>query len=110
MIAAGLAVAFVYYLHARRIAAPLLDFTLMKLPCFGLSFTAMMLFRTGIGAIPFLLPMMLQVGFGEAAVQSGLITFTAAGGAMLMKATATPILRRLGFRRTLMWNGLVATG
>src|SRR6195952_3634494 len=68
MIAAGLAVAFLYYLHARNHPAPLLDFSLMKLPCFGLSFAAMMLFRTGIGAIPFLLPMMLQVGFGKAAV------------------------------------------
>ena len=62
MMLAGLAGAFLYYLHARRHQAPLLDFTLMRLPCFGLSFCAMMLFRTGIGAIPFLLPMMLQVG------------------------------------------------
>ena len=108
MIAAGLAAAFLYYLHARRMEAPLLDFTLMKLPCFGLSFSAMMLFRTGIGAIPFLLPMMLQVGFGEAAVKSGLITFASSAGALVMKPAAQYVLRAFGFRDTLIWNGVLS--
>jgi EmrB/QacA subfamily drug resistance transporter len=108
MIAAGLAVAFLYYLHARRTAAPLLDFTLMRLPCFGLSFSAMMLFRTGIGAIPFLLPMMLQVGFGDAAVESGLITFASSAGALVMKPAAQYALRIFGFRDTLIWNGVLS--
>ena len=106
MITAGIAVGFLYYLHARRHPAPLLDFSLMKLPCFGLSFAAMMLFRTGIGAIPFLLPMMLQVGFGNSAVQSGLITFASSAGALVMKPAAQHALRLFGFRDTLIWNGL----
>ena len=108
MIAAGLGIAFLYFLHARRTAAPLLDFTLMRLPCFGLSFTAMMLFRTGIGAIPFLLPMMLQVGFGDAAVESGLITFASSAGALVMKPGAQYALRWFGFRNTLIWNGMMS--
>jgi EmrB/QacA subfamily drug resistance transporter len=108
MILAGLLVAFVYYLHARRTEAPILDFTLMRLPCFGLSFGAMMMFRTGIGAIPFLLPMMLQVGFGEAAAQSGLITFASSAGALVMKPAAQRALRLFGFRDTLLWNGLIS--
>ncbi len=108
IIAAGVAVAFLYYLHARRMDAPLLDFTLMKLPCFGLSFSAMMLFRTGIGAIPFLLPMMLQVGFGDAAVESGLITFASSAGALVMKPAAQYALRAFGFRDTLIWNGALS--
>ncbi|HQT76061.1 MAG TPA: MFS transporter [Rhodopila sp.] len=108
MIAAGLLFAFGYYLHARRAAAPLLDFTLMRLPSFGLSFSAMMLFRTGIGAIPFLLPMMLQVGFGDAAAKSGLITFASSAGALVMKPAAQYALRLFGFRDTLIWNGLLS--
>jgi EmrB/QacA subfamily drug resistance transporter len=108
MITAGLAVAFLYYLHARNHPAPLLDFSLMKLPCFGLSFAAMMLFRTGIGAIPFLLPMMLQVGFGKAAVESGLITFASSAGALVMKPGAQYALRWFGFRDTLIWNGALS--
>ena len=67
---------------------PMLDFTLMRLPCFGVAFRAMMLFRTGIGAIPFLLPMMLQVGFGNSAVESGMITFASSAGALVMKPAA----------------------
>ena len=104
--AAAVVMAFFYYLHARRHPAPLLDFTLMKLPCFGLSFSAMMLFRTGIGAIPFLLPMMLQVGFGDSAAQSGLITFASSAGALVMKPAAQKALRLFGFRDTLIWNGM----
>jgi EmrB/QacA subfamily drug resistance transporter len=106
MIVASLTIAFLYYLHAKRTVAPLLDFTLMRLPCFRLSFTAMMLFRTGIGAI--LLPMMLQVGFGDAAVKSGLITFASSAGALVMKPGAQYALRWFGFRNTLIWNGLMS--
>ena len=68
----------------------------------------MMLFRTGIGAIPFLLPMMMQVGFGDSAVESGLITFASAAGALVMKPAAQHALRLFGFRDTLMWNGVLS--
>ena len=108
MLAVGVVAAVGYFFHARRHPAPLLDFSLMKLPCFGVAFTAMMMFRTGIGAIPFLLPMMLQVGFGKAAVESGLITFASSAGSLLMKPTAQYLLRLFGFRETLLWNGMVA--
>jgi EmrB/QacA subfamily drug resistance transporter len=108
MIALGLASACLYWLHARRHPAPLLDFTLMRLPCFGVAFTAMMLFRTGIGAIPFLLPMMLQLAFAKSAVESGLITFASSAGALLMKPAAQTALRTFGFRDTLVWNGAIS--
>ena len=106
MIAVGLSAALLYVRHARRVPEPVLDFTLLKLPCFGVAFGAMMLFRTGIGAIPFLLPMMLQVGFGKAAVESGLITFASSAGALVMKPVTQRALRLFGFRDTLIWNGL----
>ena len=65
-------------------------------------------FRTGIGAIPFLLPMMMQVGFGDSAVESGLITFASAAGAFVMKRAAQHALRLFGFRDTLLWNGIMS--
>ena len=107
LIVGGTAV-LLYVLHARRHPEPVLDFTLLKLPCFGVAFGAMMLFRTGIGAIPFLLPMMLQVGFGKAAVESGLITFASSAGALVMKPVTQRALRLFGFRDTLIWNGLLS--
>ena len=108
MLSVGLSAALLYIWHARRTAEPVLDFTLLKLPCFGVAFGAMMLFRTGIGAIPFLLPMMLQVGFGKEAVESGLITFASSAGALVMKPVTQRALRLFGFRDTLIWNGLLS--
>jgi EmrB/QacA subfamily drug resistance transporter len=108
MIGVGLVAIAGYLLHARKHPAPLLDLSLMRLPCFGVALTAMMLFRTGIGAIPFLLPMMLQVGFGDSAVQSGLITFASSAGALVMKPATQHALRLFGFRDTLVWNGVIS--
>ncbi len=108
MLGVGVVAAIGYALHARRHPAPLLDFSLMRLPCFGVAFSAMMLFRTGIGAIPFLLPLMLQVGFGKAAVESGLITFASSAGALVMKPATQWTLRLFGFRDTLIWNGALS--
>lgn len=108
MIAIGSVAIIGYALHAHRHPAPLLDLSLMRLPCFGVALTAMMLFRTGIGAIPFLLPLMLQVGFGDSALQSGLITFASSAGALVMKPATQHALRWFGFRDTLVWNGVVS--
>ena len=59
-------------------------------------------------AIPFLLPMMLQVGFGKEAVESGMITFASSAGALVMKPVTQRALRMFGFRDTLIWNGLIS--
>ncbi len=108
MVGIGVVAIIGYLLHAWKHPAPLLDLSLMRLPCFGVALSAMMLFRTGIGAIPFLLPLMLQVGFGDSAVQSGLITFASSAGALVMKPATQYALRWFGFRDTLVWNGLVS--
>jgi EmrB/QacA subfamily drug resistance transporter len=104
----GLAAAALYALHAQKHAHPVLDLSLMRIPTFASSVLAGSLFRIAVGAMPFLLPLMLQIGFGDSAVQSGLITFAAAAGALAMKPAAQPVLRRFGFRATLMWNGALA--
>lgn len=97
-----------FALHARRHPAPLLDFSLLRERTFAVAITAMFLFRAGIGAIPFLLPLMLQIGFGETAVQSGLITFASSAGALVMKPVAQRVLRWYGFRDILFWNGFLS--
>jgi EmrB/QacA subfamily drug resistance transporter len=105
----GLVSGVLYVHHATREQNPILDLRLMKVPSFRISVLAGSLTRITGGAVPFLLPMMMQLGIGFSAAQSGLITCAAAGGAMLMKAVGGPILRRFGFRDTLVWNGLLAT-
>jgi hypothetical protein len=63
--------------------------------------------RLNIGASPFLLALLLQVGFGLSAFASGLLTFTAAIGALAMKATARPIIHRFGFKPVLVANAWI---
>jgi MFS family permease len=62
----------------------------------------------GVGALPFLLPLMLQIGFGMSPFQSGLVTFASAVGAMTMKMAAARILRRLGFRTVMLTNAVIS--
>jgi len=97
-----------YGLHARRAAYPLLDLKLLSIKTFRASVAGGSLFRIGIGSIPFLLPLMLQTGFGLSAFRSGSITFIASVGAMAMKATAPRILRSFGFRRVLIFNAILS--
>jgi MFS family permease len=104
----GAALIVAYVLHGRRTKEPILDLTLLRLPTFRHSLTGALLFRIGMGATPFLLPLLLQVGFGMSAFQSGMITFAAAVGAIAMKFIAPPVLRRYGFRNVLLWNTLLA--
>jgi EmrB/QacA subfamily drug resistance transporter len=98
-----------YVLHARRHPKPLLDLDLFRLPTYRAGVVGGSLFRIGIGASPFLLPLMLQLGFGLSPVNSGLLTFTSALGAIFMKTLAARVLKRFGFRRVLVVNSVVAS-
>ena len=106
---AGAAALVAYVLHARHIPNPILDIGLIEVPTFRHSLIGAVIFRIGLGATPFLLPLLLQIGFGMTPFQSGLITFASAIGAIAMKFTAPPILRRFGFRTVLIWNTAIAT-
>ncbi|SFK23835.1 drug resistance transporter, EmrB/QacA subfamily [Methylocapsa palsarum] len=97
-----------YAAHARRAPFPLLDLKLFSLRTFRASVLGGALFRVGIGSIPFLLPLMLQMSFGMNPFQSGSITFISSAGAMAMKGTAPHILRRFGFRWVLIVNALLS--
>lgn len=98
-----------YVFHARRLAAPVLDLSLLRLATFRASVGGGFFFRIGVGAIPFLLPLMLQLGFGLSAMQSGSLTFVAAIGAMFMKVVAKPVLQLFGFRTALVVNGVMSS-
>jgi MFS family permease len=108
LVAGGAIFMTLYILHARRIVAPVLDFSLLKIPTFRASVLGGFLFRLGIGALPFLLPLMLQTGFGYNPLQSGLVTFTAAVGALGMKTVAARVIGAFGFRTILISNALIS--
>ena len=103
----GVCVLF-YVRHAYRVAHPIIDLALLKIPTYAAATTGGFLFRMGLGALPFLLPLMLQVGFGLDPLSSGLLTFASAAGAMTMKMTAARIIRTLGFRVVLVGDAVIS--
>ncbi|MGO4909485.1 MFS transporter [Pseudorhodobacter sp. W20_MBD10_FR17] len=109
MIGVGAALTAGYVRHALRVPAPLVDLRLLRFATFRISTVGGIFFRLGSGALPFLLPLMFQIGFGLSAFQSGMMTFASGLGAITMKFIAQPILRRYGFRKVLSVNAVFAS-
>ena len=103
----GFACLGVYWAHARNNPHAIIDLSIFRIATFRASVLGGAFFRLVPGATPFLLAMLLQVGFGMSAFAAGLMTFVSAVGALVMKTTAPPILRRFGFRTVLIVNGLI---
>lgn len=106
----GLLCAWLYWWHARRSPHPIIDLSLLRIQTFRISNLSGNLCRFAIGAMPFLLVMLLQVGFGLSPLAAGMITFVSAVGALLLKLVAVRVLRRFGFRKTLIVNAVTAGG
>jgi EmrB/QacA subfamily drug resistance transporter len=106
--AVGATATALYVAHARGHHRPLIDLSLFRFPTFAIAISGGTLFRTGIGALPFLLPLMLQLGFGMTAFAAGLLTFMSAVGALAMKLTARSILRHFGYRTVLVANAILS--
>jgi EmrB/QacA subfamily drug resistance transporter len=96
-----------YWLRARGMAEPVVNIHLLKIVTFRRSIVGGSIFRIGVGALPVLLPLMLQLGFGLSAFASGLLTFASAAGALVMKGATQFFLKTFGFRRVLVVNGLL---
>ncbi|HEX2632960.1 MAG TPA: DHA2 family efflux MFS transporter permease subunit [Bradyrhizobium sp.] len=109
LVAVGSISMTLYVIHARRTASPVLDFTLLRLPTLRASIVGGFLFRLGIGALPFLLPLLMQVGFGLSPFRSGLVTFASAVGAMGMKTLAARIIKTFGFRNIMVVNAVISS-
>ena len=95
-----------YAWHARGHQAPFINIRLFKIPTFSLTILGSLVSRLGIGEVPFLLPLMLQLGLSYSPLRAGALTTPVAVGMIVMKTLVKPILRRIGFRRTLVANTL----
>jgi EmrB/QacA subfamily drug resistance transporter len=93
--------------HLRRAAVPMLDLYALRLPTFAVTVWGGSLFRMGVSAVPFLLPLMFQIGFGLGAFEAGAMLMAVFTGNLLMKTMTTPVLRRFGFRPILIGNGIL---
>ena len=94
--------------HLRRTSHPVVDLAAFRVKTFAVAMSGGLLFRVSISAVPFLLPLMFQVGFGMDAFRSGLLTLAVFAGNLAMKVVTTPVMRRFGFRSVLLVNGAFA--
>ena len=108
LLVAGAICTYFYVRHAHRAEHPVIDLALLRIPTYAAATAGGFLFRMGMGALPFLLPMMLQVGFGLSALNSGLLTFASAAGAMTMKIGVQTIIRTFGFRNVMVGNAVIS--
>jgi EmrB/QacA subfamily drug resistance transporter len=93
--------------HLRRTASPLIDLSALRIPTFAVTLAGGSLFRISIGSAPFLLPLMFQLALGMSAVASGSLLLALFAGNLAIKPATTTIIRRFGFRRVLLVNGLL---
>lgn len=105
---AGVVALVLYVFHARRVDNPIFDLGLFRVTTFRISITGGSVFRLGVGAVPFLLPLLMQEGFGYTPFQSGSITFVSAAGSFGMRTMTRRILHHFGFRSVLIWNAIIA--
>ena len=107
LLVGGIAVGVVAVWHERREPHPLVDFYALRFKSFALTVWGGTLFRASIGAIPFLLPLLFQIGFGLDAFVSGLLVLSVFAGNIVMKIFTTATLNRFGFRHVLRVNGFL---
>jgi EmrB/QacA subfamily drug resistance transporter len=107
LLAMSVALLGAYGLHTLRTAHPLLRLGLVKIRSFRVAVTGNLFTRLGIGGIPFLLPLLYQVGLGFTPIQSGLLIMPQAFAAMSLKLTMPHILKKFGYRRVLIANTIV---
>lgn len=105
---AGFTALGLYWLHARRTPNAVVDLSVFRIPTFQASVVGGAFFRLMPGSLPFLLAMLLQVGFGMTAFAAGLMTFISGVGSLVMRVTAARVLRRFGFRTVLLVNGVIS--
>ena len=102
VIVGGLLLLLAYIWHARRHPTPLIALPLFKTRTFSVGIAGNIASRLGTGCVPFLMPLMLQVGFGYPAFIAGCMMAPTAVGSILAKSVVTKVLRGFGYRRTLV--------
>jgi len=102
VILSGVLLFLLYIRHARRHPTPLISLNLFKTRTFSVGIVGNIASRLGTGCVPFLMPLMLQVGFGYPALIAGCMMAPTAMGSILAKSLVTQVLRRLGYRKTLV--------
>lgn len=103
----GVLLLLLYIVHARRHPTPLIPLPMFKTRTFSVGILGNIATRLGTGCIPFLMPLMLQVGFGYSAILAGCMMAPTALGSIMAKSMVTQVLRWFGYRKTLVWISVI---
>lgn len=98
----GIVLLLLYIKHATRNPYPLFNLSLFRTRTFSIGILGNIISRLGTGSVPFLMPLMLQVGFGYSALIAGCMMAPTAIGSLIAKSTVTRVLNRFGYRKTLV--------
>lgn len=107
MFATSLLLLFAYGLHARRTVHPLLYLPMFSIRTFRVPVIGGFITRLGVGGMPFLLPLLYQIGLGYSPLEAGLLTTPLAAAAIGMKIMSRRLLARFGHRQVLLWNTIL---
>lgn len=105
----GVAALIAYIRHARHHPTPVLSLSLFENHIFRASIAGSIFLRLGVGASPFLLPLMLQLGFGKTPFETGQIMLFGAIGAMSVKLFAQQVYARFGFRQVMIYAAIASS-
>lgn len=103
----GIWLMHLYYRHYKRTAAPLINLSLIKIRTLRVGVFGNLLTRLGIGGMPFLLPLLFQIGFKHSAMVSGMMMIPVALTSVLIKPWVVPIVKALGYKKTLLFNTML---
>ena len=107
LLSISIALLIAYWLHSTKTTFPLLALGLFHIRTFRASVSGSYFTRLGIGGIPFMMPLLYQVGLGYTPIQSGLLMMPQAIAAMGLKMTMPKILARFGYRTVLISNTVI---
>jgi hypothetical protein len=99
----------VYLRRGRAQAHPLIDFSILRFRSYRTTVIGGLPLRVAIGATPFLLPLLFQLGFGMSPLHSGVLTVATAVGSLSTRGAVTLAVRRFGYRRLLVACGALTT-
>lgn len=103
----GVLLMHLYYRHFKKIQYPLIDLGLIRIRTLRIGVFGNLLTRLGIGGMPLLLPLLFQVAFGHTAMVSGMMMIPAAITTVLVKPWVVPIVKQLGYKKTLIINTML---
>jgi len=101
LLTVSVACGWIYLRIAKRTGRPILDLTLLRYPTYRASLVGGTLVRLGIGAAPFLMPLLLQVALGWSPLRASLVTIATGFGILIARPVGAVLLRRIGFRSAL---------